>query len=506
MNITPRQARLALARRAARRSLAAFVKLMWPVLNPGVELVWSWHMTALCEALEKVTRGELRRVLINVPPGSSKSSIVTMMWPCWEWLEHPERRWICASYDLKLSTEFNLKRRALIQSNRYQFLRPDWRMVVGQREKRLFRNSAWGEMSAFSTTSGVTGKHGDRIVVDDPIHSEAIYGPELEQHVRWFDKTVSTRFRDLSEAAWVVVMQRLHAEDLAGHLEAQIKDDPEALHLLIQAEYDPEHAAPYDPRRVKGESFFPRRFPINVLQRQKKKLGSLSYAAQYQQQPTDSEGNMIKRDWWQRWRALPDLRGAVWIGAWDTAYESGDTHDPSVGQVWVLVGAHIYLVDQVRGRFDFVEMERRALQLARRWPQVPKWLVEQRALGEALISRLKLAGIHVEPFKSQSTKVQRVVAITPMIEHAQVWLPDAEAQRPEILAPVERWALPEQIEGFIEEAAQFPKGKNDDQIDTASMALGYLSPWVEGSGGEDEGEGAFFERRRFPGSAPRMSG
>ena len=465
------EARLRLRCRA---SLAPFVRFLWPVINPGVPLEWSWHLDALCAHLEAVSAGRERRIIFNVPPGSTKSSLISIMWPCWEWLAQPGNRWICASYDLRLSTQFNMRRQAIIRSGRYQWLRPGWELRTGQREKILFMNDQWGSMRAVSTLSGVTGDHADRLVVDDPLATEGIYGPELEQHVRWWDETASSRFRDLTTAAWVVVMQRLHAADLTGHLLE--REDPETIHVEIQAEYESGHGSiPEDPRTVAGESFFPARFPVSALAEQKKRLGALQYSAQYQQSPSSASGNVIDDSWWKRWSKLPDLTGAVWIGTWDCAYEAEERSDYTVGQVWAVCGAGIYLCDQVRGHLEFTEMEAAALRLAARWPLVTIWDVEQRALGEALMSRLRAAGLAVRAFKSQSTKAQRLYAAAPYIERGQVWLPSDEAERPECLAPRETWLLQAQMAEFLKEFREFPRSKYDDQVDAAAMAIGRAS-------------------------------
>lgn len=472
MEVSPRQARQEKARRKCVRSLAAFTKYLWPVINPGHPLQWNWHMDVLCQHLESVTRGEIRRLIINVPPGSSKSTIVSIMWPTWEWLSHPSMRFIGASYELALSTIFNVKRRQIITSARYQSLRPPFQIVKGQKEKKLFKNSAMGTMRSVSTGSAVTGDHCDRLVIDDPLDPEGIYGPDLVDHVRWFDETASSRFTDLTKAVWVIVMQRLHEEDLSGVLLAE--NDGDIVHVEIQAEYDPDNPQPWDPRYEKGESFFKSRFPREILM-DKKKRGTLQYSAQYNQRPTSAEGNMIMREWWRYWSKLPDLRGAVWAGVWDTAYESGERHDYTVGQVWVALGQRAYMVDQVRRKMGFVEMAKVAEEMSRRWPRVGFWHVEERALGPALIDQLRAKGVRVKPFKSQSTKEQRAHAILPMMEMGQIYIPAEDCERPPMLEARYTWTLPAQMDAFLDECSSFPRSKHDDQVDAMAFALGELA-------------------------------
>ena len=462
-------------RRSAFADLAVFVRLMWPVLNPGQEMEWSWHMELLCETLMKVTRGELKRVIINVPPGSTKSTIVSICWPCWEWLHYPEHRWICASHAEALATKLNRERRKLIQSKLYRDLfAPSWGLSIDQKNKTHFENTANGWMiSAMTSSGGVIGSHCQRMIIDDPISRDELATPRLKGHVAWYKETASSRFGNLKEAVIVVVMQRLHQQDLTGYL---LESDEGFEHIVIPAEYDPARAHPEDPRTREGESFFPARFGPRVLARQKKKLGSLQYAAQYQQTPQVSGGNLIQEAWWQRWSALPDAQGGRWIGTVDCAYEGTERSDFSVIQVWVSLGSNAYLVDQVRGHWEFTELEAEMMKASRRWPGVQQWIVEERAMGSSLISRLRRKRIKVSPFKSQSSKEQRIQAVSPMIEAGQVHIPADDGERPPQLAATERWTLPQQLKGLITECALFPKGAYDDQVDALSMALDALAP------------------------------
>jgi len=435
-------------------------------------------MEHLCNVLEAVTRGELKIVIINVPPGSSKTTIVSLCWPTWEWLRYPERRWLCASYEFKpLSTLLNVKRRDIITSRRYRLLlRPDWKLKKGQREKSLFVNDREGWMRAISPDTGSTGDHGDRMIIDDPIKPRDIYGPKLEEVNRWWRETASSRFRDPKNRVVVLVMQRLHDNDLSELLSHY----PGVTQVVIPAFYEKQFAEIWDPRMEEGESFFPKRFPTEIIPEKKEELGSYQFSAQFQQRPLSAEGNVIKVEWWVRWTRLPNLREAIWIGVWDTAYEKGKKNDYTVGQVWVAVGRVAYLLDQVRGKFAFNEMERKAVLLARRWPQVPFWNIETRAMGPGLVERLQINGVNVRSIKSQECKEQRTQAILPLIENGQVCLPAEDAERPDILAPKERWSLPDQIPEFIKEHSAFPNlNVNDDQVDCTTMGVGHLARYLQ---------------------------
>ena len=483
--ISARDAREELARRKCRGTFRSFVRFMWPVLNPGQDITWNWHMNIMCDELEAITRVTIfgddapdewsGRLAFNVPPGSTKSTIVSIFWPCWEWLHAPHLRYICASFEEGLSTKLNVKRRAVIASELYQWLRPPFGLQVGQREKRLFANDQWGSMRAVSTRGGVTGDHSDRLIIDDPLDPDAAFGPEVDLSNQWHDETASTRFTDPSRAVEILVQQRICGGDMTDH----VMDQGGWRLVVFQAEFDPNFEAnhPDDPRSEPGDLFFPRRFPADLIERQKRVLGSMAYAAQYQQTPVSGEGNIFDRTWWGAWTELPEVtREAKWVGVWDTAYEAGEQHDYTVCQVWVAIAGRAYLVDQQHKKMDFVEMERVGLLMARRWPQVNAWIVEQRALGQALIDRLRLAGLRVFASKSQSTKAQRAQSVAPLIEEGRAYLPSAEALPPEcMIETATPWTAHRQGAGIIQECSEFPRGKHDDRVDALAMALGRLS-------------------------------
>lgn len=461
--------------------LSAFVRRAWHLINPGRQLVWNWHMDAMCEHLEAITAGQIRRLVINIPPGYSKTTIVTICWAAWEWLRKPELRYLFASYADSLSRKAADDRRTILNSRWYWAVQGHARRVHGSPLWSLtadtqghVNTTRGGWMLATSVGGQGTGRHADRNIIDDPIKAEDIYTVELENHVRWFQETLSSRVTSVMAAAFVVVMQRLSGRDLSGVL----MEDPDWCVLKLPAEYEPAKSKVNvlgwkDPRTEEGEPLFPARFPREYLEKRKGPfgLGPVAYSAQEQQDPVAGSGNIFQRQWWKFWWGPGDKPGEAAdrlpdevdraIGSWDMTFKKGVGTDYVVGQVWGVVGANFYLLDQTRARLGFNETEAAFVNLRRKWPMVTRWLVEEKANGAAIIDRLRSQIPGIIPINPTESKEARAAAVSSFVQSGNVWLP-TPATHP--------WVLQ-----LVEEAAAFPHGTYDDQVDGLSQALRDLS-------------------------------
>src|SRR5271155_3700297 len=296
--------RFEIEREAATRSLREFVHQAWHVVEPATPFVPGWHIDAIVDHLEAVTRGQLRNLLINVPPRHMKSLLVSVFWPAWEWIKHPERRWLYSSYAASLSIRDSVKCRRLIESPWY---RSRWGHVFSltgdQNAKMRFDNNRSGYRLSTSVGGSVTGEGGDRIVCDDPhkvdeVHSDTVRKAALD----WWDVAMSTRVNDPKTSAKVVVMQRCHQQDLSGHLLEQGGWD----HLCLPAEYEgPVRLTSIgfvDPRTERGELLWKERFGPREIADLKRSLGSYAAAGQLQQRPSPAEGGLLKRHWFRFWQ------------------------------------------------------------------------------------------------------------------------------------------------------------------------------------------------------------
>jgi predicted phage terminase large subunit-like protein len=418
-----------------------------------------------------------------------KSLAVSVFWPTWEWIGHPERRWLFASYALSLSKRDSLKCRRIIESPWYQAnFGHIFQLTSDQNEKLRFENDKTGYRIATSVGGAATGEGGDRIVIDDPHKPDDVTSDTIrESHLTWWKETMSTRLNDPKTGAKVIVMQRLHERDLSGHV---LTDEDDWHHLKLPARYEAEPfldcaVRAHDDRTEAGELLWPVHIPDKELSKLERNLGSYGTAGQMQQRPSPAEGGMIKRHWWRYWKPkgvdlppitvkLPDgsFQNIIavdlpesfdeQIQSWDMAFKDekaakGGKPDFVAGGVWGKKGADKFALDQVCDRMDFPKTCDALIAVSAKWPKAHAKLVEDKANGPAVIAHLKnkISGlIAVNP---EGGKVSRVNAVSPQIESGNVYLP-----HPMIAA----WVSP-----FIEQNAGFPNAANDDQVDQMSQAL-----------------------------------
>ena len=442
----------------AARGLREFVRQAWPVVEPATEFVSGWHLDAICEHLEAVTRGQIHRLLISVPPRHMKSLAVSVFWPCWEWITHPERRWLFCSYAAGLAIRDSVKCRRMVESPWY---RRRWldRFVLtsDQNEKSRFENDKAGYRIAIGVGGAATGEGGDRVVVDDPHNVREAESEIVRQSVLdWWDQVMSTRLNDPKRGAMVIVMQRVHENDLAGHVLQQGGYEE----LKLPAEYEGSQQVTSigwrDPRTEPGELLWPERFGQEEVEALKRTMGSYAAAGQLQQRPAPAAGGILKRHWWKFYGEAPRPCSEV-IQSWDCAFKDTRTSDFVVGQVWGRHGADKYLLDQVRGRMDCPATIQAVKRLSEKWPQTQAKLVEDKANGPAVIATLKHEIVGLIAVNPEGGKEVRAHAVSPQIEAGNVYLPDPT------IAP---W-----IGGFLDECAAFPNGAYDDQVDAMSQAL-----------------------------------
>jgi predicted phage terminase large subunit-like protein len=472
---TPEQ----IAAERARRSLTEFIRQAWPVAEPGSPYVPGWHLDAVCEHLEAVTRGEIRRLLINVPPRSGKSLTVSVFWPAWVWTTQPETRWLYSSYAQSLATRDSVRCRRLIES---AWFRERWGDVFSltsdQNVKVRFENDRTGVRLATSVGGSATGEGGDVIVCDDPHKVEEAHSDTIREGVLdWWDHTMSTRLNDPRTGAMVVIMQRVHERDLAGH----VIDQGGWTHLCLPAEFEPRHPFlwPGEPRREPGELLCPERVGVQEIEALKTSLGVYGAAGQLQQRPAPAGGGIFERRWWRYYdptRPLPEFEQV--LQSWDLAFSGTSASDYVVGQVWGQCGADKYLLRQVRERMEFTTTIA-AVRAMTSWvdERYPRQrghgiLVERAANGAALLDVLGTEIPGLIPVVPRGHKLARARAITPQVEAGNVLVPGvANAEG----SGYDRSLTPPWVQSLIEEAAAFPNAAHDDAIDAMTQAITRLS-------------------------------
>jgi len=463
-----------------RRGFAEFVRRAWHLVEPASPLRWNWHLDLICDALERVARREMTDLVVNVPPGMSKSLLVGVLFPAWVWtlgqdyapglpamLFGPGHRFIAASYSDDVVMRDARKMRTLVLSDWYRARWPEVEIpgdASASKAVGMFYTTRGGMRFSTTVRGGVTGQHCDTMIVDDPIDpmgATAASGVELAAVREWWTGTMSTRFRDHATSARILVMQRVHEDDLSDYM---LKHGAES--LCLPMEYDPEHpnVCPDDPRRCEGELLCPDRFPREVVERLKTALGPSGAAAQFGQRPTPKGGDILQGGWFKRWTELP-AKG-LWALSIDCTFKKTTSGSFVVIQVWMQAGINHYLVDQRHERMGFAATIEAIKAMIERYPQATLRLIEDKANGPAVIETLRVEVTGVVAVEPHGGKEARANAVQPVIAGGNVFIPhETEARYPDgrVGAP---W-----VAGLVAECEAFPRGAHDDQVDAMTQYL-----------------------------------
>lgn len=472
----------------AESNLAEFMRMGWRYIDPAPYLS-GWHIDAISEHLQAVNDGEIKKLLINMPPRHCKSSLVSVAWPAWTWANEqegpllgPQVQWLYASYAHSLSLRDSLKTRRLIESAWYQDNWGDrFQMTGDQNTKHRFDNSEGGYRIATSVGGSVTGEGGSIIVVDDALGAlDANSEAKREECLIWWDESMSTR-HSIKEGAYVIVMQRLNEHDLSGHVLEQGGYE----HLMLPARYDSQRVCVtnigfVDPRTEDGEPLWPARFDDEALKGLEKSLGPYAAAGQLQQAPSPRGGGIIKSEWWQLWDEEQFPLMEYIVASLDPAYTEKQENDYSgfsVFGVWrnkedlpklMLMAAwekRLTLHGPAR-RADQDKNDRSTWGLVE-WVahtckrfKVDKLLIEDKASGHSVAQEIKRLygneGWSTQLVTPKGDKVSRMYRVEPLFADNVVYAPDRE------------WA-----QLAIDRTASFPKG-HDDLPDSISQAISWL--------------------------------
>jgi predicted phage terminase large subunit-like protein len=440
-----------------RRDFCSFVQAIFPIVSTsGGELLLNWHIEAMAEAVSKVLRGETRRLIITVPPRSLKSICASVALPAFALGLDPTARVICVSYSDNLARKHANDCRALMRSSKYRRLFPGTR--ISKDTELEIETTARGFRLATSVGGTLTGRGGNLIIIDDPMKPQDSESTR-QSVLQWFGNTLLSRLDNKSTDAIIVVMQRLHPDDLVGHLIEQ----GGWTHLNLPAIAEVDELIPLGGGRVHhrriGDVLHPEREPLAVLDEFKRTMGSLAFAAQYQQQPVPIEGNLIKWSWFQFYDEPPELLPTDRIiMSWDTAMSSRELADYSACVVLQVRGETVYVRNVFRGQLDYPDLKRKVIEVYRHWRGATSncaMIVEYKASGMSLLQDLRQDGIHAIGVAPDGDKIMRMSAQTMHIEAGSVHLP---RQAP--------W-----LDEFRREVLAFPNCRYNDQVDALSQAL-----------------------------------
>jgi predicted phage terminase large subunit-like protein len=425
--------------------------------NPGASFLPNWHIRAIAYQLDRIRRGEITRLIINMPPRHLKSLTVSVAFTAFLLGHAPWRRIFAISYGDELSAKHASDFRSIVHSPWYKRAFPKMRIlrsVDGElvTTKRGFRKST-------SVSGPLTGLGGDLFIIDDP-QKPADAQSESRRNTlnHWVSNTLMSRLDNKETGAIIVVMQRVHMNDLSGFLSTS-SDGWEILSLPAIAEVD--ECIPIGVgelhQRSAGEALHPAHESLATLRKQQQMLGPDVFAAQYQQSPVPPGGAMIKRAWLRYYEAAPNLRHGWVLQSWDTAAKDGAQNDWSVCTTWLLVDKHFYLLDLTRGRYQYPQLRDTALALAERY-RPSRILIEDASTGIALAQELNQTGrCYIKPIPVERDKIGRLYVQQGKFSAGLVLFPKHAAFLPELES----------------ELLVFPHGKHDDQVDSITQALAH---------------------------------
>ena len=435
---------------SAREYFMDFVHMAWPAFIGGR------HHSIMAKAFERVASGELKRLIINMPPRHTKSEFASYLLPAWFLGRYPEKKIIQTAHTAELSVGFGRKVRNLVDSDDYKKIFPSIALRADSKAAGRWSTNKGGEYFAIGVGGAVTGKGADLLIIDDP-HSEQ-EGQSADPGV--FDKvhewyTSGPRQRLQPGGAIVVVMTRWHKRDLTGQI---LKSS------LQRAGTDEWEVIEFPAIMPSGDPLWPEFWPKPELEALREELPSPKWNAQYQQNPTSEEGALVKRDWWREWEKDRPPPCEFIIQSWDTAFLKTQRSDFSACTTWGVFywpddtgteQPNIILVDAYKERLEFPELKKTAFEMWTDW-QPDAFIVEAKAAGTPLIFELRAMGIPVSEYTPSrgNDKIARVNAVADLFASGMVW------------APRIRFA-----EEVIEEFASFPAGEHDDLVDSSTQAL-----------------------------------
>jgi predicted phage terminase large subunit-like protein len=444
----------------SRQDFYTFTHRAFLELNPQIRFLHNWHNELIAAKLEACRRGEITRLIINVPPRSLKSHAATVAFPAFLLGHNPGTQIICASYGQDLASKHSLDCRMVMASAWYgQLFRT--RLAPQKQSVQEFLTTKNGFRLATSVSGVLTGRGADFIIIDDPLKpDEALSETQRSAVNEWYDHTLYSRLNDKRTGRIIIIMQRLHEDDLVGHVLEQETWD--LLRLPAIAEENETHVIrspyrTYTVRRRVGEALHPEREPLVVLEHLRRTVGEYNFAGQYQQQPAPLGGGLVKANWFQSYTPsdLPN-RWELVFQSWDTANKATELSDFSACTTWGMKDKKLYLLDVLRARLEYPDLKRAVAAQAVRF-QPRNILIEDRASGTQLIQELKKDGVHsVTAYDPQGfDKIMRLHSVTSTIENGFVYLPEKS----------------EWLAAYLHEMTTFPYGKHDDQADSTSQAL-----------------------------------
>jgi predicted phage terminase large subunit-like protein len=458
--LTPEEYRVLL-----RNDFATFVERAFYELNPHTDFITGQYIDLLAAALEKCRTGQTKRLIVNLPPRTLKSHAASVAFPAWLLGHNPAKQIICASYGQDLADKHARDCRTIMGSSFYKDTFPRTRLSADKSSVNDFMTTAQGFRMSTSVGGVLTGRGADVLILDDILKpDDALSETRRRAANDWFFNTLLSRLNSKEDGVIILVMQRLHEEDLVGEVTERERWEVLSLPAIAIEDERISFEGPLGHGvfiRATGNALHPERDSVETYQKIRATIGEYHFQSQYQQNPMPLEGGLIKREWLQYYsqEAVPEFR--MIVQSWDTANKAGEMNDYSVCTTWGLCDGKFYLLHVYRMRLNFPLLKRAAKELYERF-NPRKVVIEDKASGTALIQELKADGIYgVELYQPGpgSDKFMRLAGQAIKFEDGRVRLPEE--------AP---W-----LDEYVRELTGFPGSKFDDQVDSTTQALDFMS-------------------------------
>jgi predicted phage terminase large subunit-like protein len=445
-----------------RQDFGRFAARCFYDLNPQTELALNWHLEMIAAKLTAVREGKIRRLIINLPPRHLKSLMASIAFPAWCLGHDPSAQILCVSFAQDLADKLARDCRSIMMSPWYRRIFPT-RLAPYRQAVQEFITTRQGYRLAISTGGALTGRGADIILIDDPLKpDEALSDAQRKTANDGFSHTLYSRLNDKRSGAIVIIMQRLHEDDLVGHVLAQ--ELWEVVRFPAIAETDEVHRietiwGPRCFRRRQAEALHPEREPLDTLERIRRTIGEYNFAGQYQQSPAPLGGGLVKAEWFKHYREneRPESFDRI-VQSWDTANKATELSDFSVCTTWGINGKNLFLLSVFRRRLEYPALKR-AVREQQSLFDANVVLIEDKASGTQLIQELIADGCHsITRYQPDCDKIMRLHAQTAIIENGFVHIPGA--------AP---W-----LAEYLHEMTVFPNGKHDDQVDSTAQFLDWF--------------------------------
>jgi predicted phage terminase large subunit-like protein len=445
-----------------KNDFGSFLTKCFATVNPGTEYKHNWHIDLIAEHLMACEKNDIKRLIINIPPRHLKSLSVNVAWPAWLLGQNPARRIISASYSQQLATKHSIDSRLIINSSWYRNIFPNTRIVNDQNEKDKFLTTKRGFRLATSVGGTLTGEGGNFLILDDPHNPAHMYSTTMrEQTLSWYEQVFASRLDDKEKGVIVLIMQRLHEQDLTGHLLTKNYKNWE--HLNIPALADRTTFYPSPLKKYNGY-LYPEKFPLHPdkenlrsLKNTEAEIGSFTFSAQYMQNPLPTENGLISRNWLKYYRNPPDKFQTI-TQSWDTAIRVSDHNDYTVCTTWGESDNAYYLLDVMRDRLEYSALKHKIINMAEKWLS-NSILIEDRSSGQSLIQDIKLeTKLPIIAINPRGDKFMRLAQISSMVESGKVLFPE----RSSFMSDLEV------------ELLSFPHSPHDDQVDSLTQFLNWI--------------------------------